>query len=98
MYPKWDCKCYKDDCGMDYWQDMGCEGKYKCKPDCDMSCEPPTKMLGKVEKECVKTFKCVYKLYKVCTYRLCKVCPCCGHEFDYHHHRGVCPHCHGEYR
>lgn len=55
---------------------------------CDMS-----QMKCKVEKECVKTYKCYYKLYKVCQYRMYKICPCCGHEFDYHRHRGMCPKC-----
>ena len=101
MYPKWSEKhCYDDnmyddcDCSsmhymhkkpkMDY--DM-CEPKIK---DYDMCCNMP-KM--KCEKKCVKTFKCTYKLYKICCYRLHKVCPRCNHEFDYHQHRGMCPHC-----
>ena len=73
-------KCdYTDKCDMDDCQemDMCCFPKIKCQPT----------------KECVKTFKCVYRLYRICTYRLCKICPQCGHEFDYHHHRGACPKC-----
>ncbi|MGI6092015.1 MAG: hypothetical protein ACOYD5_03290 [Negativicutes bacterium] len=101
-----DDKMYDSDCSsmhymhkmpkMDY--DMCCKPKmYKdydmCEPkmkDHDMSCNMP-KM--KCEKKCVKTFKCTYKLYKICCYRLQKVCPRCGHEFDYHRHRGMCPRC-----
>lgn len=52
-----------------------------------------SQMKCKIEKECVKTYKCYYKLYKICQYRLYKVCPRCSHEFDYHHHRGMCPKC-----
>ena len=56
-------------------------------------CLDMSKMKCKTERECVKTYKCYYKLYKICQYRMYKVCPCCGHEFDYHHHRGICPKC-----
>lgn len=59
------------------WVDEDCLPKPKCKP----------------VKECVKTYKCYYKLYKMCYYRLYKVCPRCGHEFDYYFHRGTCPKC-----
>ena len=52
-----------------------------------------SQMKCKMEKECVKTYKTYYKMYKVCQYRLYKICPCCGHEFDYHRHRGMCPKC-----
>lgn len=62
--------------------------------DCqmDMHCPPP-KMPCPPTKELVKTFKCCYKLYRMCTYCLCKICPICGHEFDFHQHRGNCPRC-----
>lgn len=56
-------------------------------------CSDISQLKCKVEKECVKTYKSYYKLYKVCQYRIYKVCPCCGHEFDYHRQRGVCPKC-----
>ena len=56
-------------------------------------CSDLAQMKCKVEKECVKTYKSYYKIYKVCQYRLYKICPCCGHEFDYHKHRGTCPKC-----
>ncbi|WP_021168510.1 hypothetical protein SOV_02080 [Sporomusa ovata DSM 2662] len=84
-YPYWKC----DD---DYDK---CNDKYDMNDDChdmDMSCCTP-KMKCQPTKECVKTFKCYYKLYKMCTYRLYKVCPYCGCEFDYHEHRGSCPKC-----
>lgn len=52
-----------------------------------------SKMKCKMEKECVKTYKTYYKVYKVCQYRMYKICPCCGHEYDYHRHHGMCPKC-----
>lgn len=90
---KMDCDCssmhympkmHKMDCDMGY--------EPKMMKDYDMCCDMP-KMPCKMEKKCVKTYKCIYKLYKTCHYRLYKVCPRCGHEFDYHHHRGMCPRC-----
>jgi len=54
-----------------------CASKLKC---------PPT-------KECVQTYKCLYKLYKISQYHLYKVCPCCNQEYDYHYHLGICPFC-----
>lgn len=87
-YPYWKCD---DDYGK-----CGCNDKHEMMDDechdMDMSCCTP-KMKCQPTKECVKTFKCYYKLYKMCTYRLYKVCPYCGHEFDYHEHRGSCPKC-----
>lgn len=59
------------------WTDCGYTPKFKHKP----------------VKECVKTYKTYYKLYKICTYCLYKVCPHCGLEFDYHECRGICPKC-----
>ncbi|MDR3559906.1 MAG: hypothetical protein P4N59_00500 [Negativicutes bacterium] len=93
----WDEKMMYGDQKMMYGDDMyhkhahhcGCETEPEmmeeefCAPK--IKCEPT--------KECVKTFKCFYKLYRVCHYHLYKVCPHCGHEFDYHHHRGICPKC-----
>ncbi|WP_094605390.1 hypothetical protein SPSIL_001970 [Sporomusa silvacetica DSM 10669] len=87
-YPYWKCD---DDYGK-----YGCHDKNEMMDDdchdMDMSCCTP-KMKCQPTKECVKTYKCYYKLYKICTYRLYKVCPSCGHEFDYHEHRGACPKC-----
>ncbi|MPL69010.1 hypothetical protein SDC9_14743 [bioreactor metagenome] len=74
---------------MDYTM---CHQPKMHKMDYDMCCERP-KMPCKCEKKCVKTFKCTYKLYKTCCYRLHKVCPRCNNEFDYHQHRGMCPRC-----
>ncbi len=82
---KHNCNCYPpvkddDDCDNDY-------------PDC---CDlPKIKIPCEEKKECIKTFTCVYKLYKTCRYRLYKVCPRCSYEFDHHQHRGVCPKCSG---
>jgi hypothetical protein len=102
MYPKWGekyCDDYKYDncCDYNYMPKkykMDCDYDYPkmYKQDWDMCCEMP-KIPCKSEKKCVKTFKCTYKLYRVCRYRLYKVCPRCGHEYDYQHHRGLCPHC-----
>jgi len=47
----------------------------------------------KTTRECVKTYKTYYKMYRICTYCLYKVCSRCGAEFDYYAHRGLCPHC-----
>ncbi len=85
-YPHW--KCDDDKCG--------CEDKYdKCDMDECQDMEPcyTPKMKCQTTKECVKTYKCYYKLYRICTYRLFKLCPYCGYEFDYHEHRGGCPKC-----
>lgn len=48
--------------------------------------------LPKCTKECIKTYKSTFKLYKLCRYRLYKVCPWCGHEFDYYFYH-ICPCC-----
>lgn len=87
-YPYWKCDDDYNKCDYDH---------HKCDYDMDdcqdtVSCCTP-KLKCQPTKECVKTFKCYYKLYKICTYRLYKVCPYCGHEFDYHEHRGGCPKC-----
>lgn len=93
MYPKWDSKYCCDD---KMYDDCDCSSMHYMpkmhKMDYDMCCDMP-KMPCKVEKKCVKTFKCTYKLYKTCHYRLYKVCPRCGYEYDYHHHHGMCPRC-----
>jgi hypothetical protein len=104
-YPKYDCHKHKPeyhhmneecDCEMPYIKEK-CETPYmkeKMEDDGYSSmCLDMEKMKCKMEKECVKTYKTYYKLYKVCQYRLYKLCPCCGHEFDYHRHRGMCPRC-----
>lgn len=91
-HPKNECTCKK------YDYDYNCY-KPKCSDDCDYDyfdpCTAPPQMHCEPKKECVKTFTCFYKLYRVCQYRLYKVCSRCKHEFDYHHHRGVCPRCSG---
>lgn len=102
MYPKWDEKCSDydkmyDDCDDSSMHSMPHMHKMDCdepKKDYDMCCEMP-KMPCKPERKCVKTFKCTttFKVYRTCHYRLYKCCPRCGHEFDYHHHRGMCPRC-----
>ncbi|XEQ91449.1 hypothetical protein SCACP_02450 [Sporomusa carbonis] len=86
-YPYWKCD--------DDYSKCGYQEKYEMMDDCcdtDM-CSCPPKIKCQPTKECVKTYKCYYKLYKICTYRLYKVCPYCGCEFDYHQHRGACPKC-----
>ncbi|CUH95458.1 hypothetical protein P22_1529 [Propionispora sp. 2/2-37] len=92
-YPKYDCDDTKDDyCHHHYMKDDCYKehpGKYHCYEP--MYCDIPK--MPKMEKECVKTFKCVYKLYRICQYKVFKVCPTCGHEFDSAYHHGVCPKC-----
>jgi len=98
-YPKYDChKPKPNHCKMDDNDDYDdCEMpcmKEKPEHDCySTMCSDMDKMKCKMEKECVKTYKTYYKLYRVCQYRLYKLCPCCGHEFDHHRHRGMCPKC-----
>lgn len=96
-YQKYNCPPHKhDSCHMDdgcqeqempYMKEKMAEGCYS------EMCEDMSQMKYKTEKECVKTYKCYFKLYKVCQYRMYKICPCCGLEFDYHRHRGMCPKC-----
>lgn len=93
-YPKNECMCKKPDYNYNCYKPM------KWKDDCDydydhMECCMPKPKMECEKKECVKTYKVVYKLYKTCQYRLYKVCCHCGHEYDYHHHRGMCPKCSG---
>jgi hypothetical protein len=65
-----------------------------CSPKEDECCHvPKMKVKCTPTKECVKTYKCCYKLYKFTQYRLYKVCSGCGQEFDHYHHHGVCPKC-----
>ena len=49
--------------------------------------------LLKPTKKCIKTYTSFLKLYEVCSFRLYKVCPWCGCEFDYHYYQGECPCC-----
>ena len=90
QHPKQDYCQTDDDCQDHEMPYM----KEKMTGDCysDM-CSDIAQMKCKMEKECVKTYKCYYKMYKVCQYRIYKICPCCGHEFDFHKHRGMCPKC-----
>jgi len=85
QYCHMDDECYDHE--MPYMKEKMDEGCYS------EMCSDISQMKCKMEKECVKTYKCYYKLYKVCQYRLYKLCPCCGHEFEYHRHRGMCPKC-----
>ncbi|MGL5515039.1 MAG: hypothetical protein ACRDBM_17645 [Sporomusa sp.] len=88
MHPDWKC----DDAS---YPQYGNPDKSDMMDDCEdmeMHCCAP-KIKCQPTKECIKTFKCCYKLYRICTYCLFKICPYCGHEFDYHRHRGSCPKC-----
>ncbi len=78
--------CHMDDDCHDHEMKMP-------EDNCSEMCTDMSQMKCKMEKECIKTYKCYYKLYRVCQYRLYKICPCCGHEFDFHRHRGMCPKC-----
>jgi len=75
--PKWGHGAKEDDGCYDFMDCADGMPKVKCK----------------TSKECVKTYKTYYKMYKICTYRLYKVCCRCGTEFDYYGHRGMCPKC-----
>jgi hypothetical protein len=61
--------------------------------DFAVSADGMPKISCKTTRECVKTYKTYYKMYRICTYRLYKVCSHCGAEFDYYHQRGLCPSC-----
>lgn len=80
--------CDYDMCD-DYMYDYN---NYKYCKDVDWCCDMP-KFSCKTEKKCVKTFKSVYKLYKVCQYRLYKICSCCGSEYDFYRYNCHCPRC-----
>lgn len=94
MYPKWNCHEQPE---HECFSQKGCchEEKELCgKPQChDQVCFDVPKIPCKPQKECVQTFKCCYKLYRICYYRLYKLCPHCGHEYDHHQHQGMCPKC-----
>lgn len=74
-----------------HWQpnDKDDQGCY----DFAVNADGMPKIRCKTTRECVKTYKTYYKMYRICTYRLYKVCSRCGAEFDYYHHRGLCPGC-----
>ncbi|VBB06574.1 Hypothetical protein LUCI_1810 [Lucifera butyrica] len=92
-YPQHLCKCHLyHEPGMN-WGEMSGYPEMKCKKE---MCPPPIQCHipeCKPEKECVKTLKYVFKLYKTCKFHMCMICPVCGHEFDYNRHHGVCPKC-----
>lgn len=77
-----DKMCYHSK--FEEWDDMKgcCPPKKNIKSMC---CSP--------RKKCIKTFDCTFKLYRLSYCRLYKVCQSCGHEYDFYHHRGMCPHC-----
>ena len=88
MYnPKWNYSCGK-------YENDNCEYNHKdtseCLP-CDVDCCMP-KINCKPEKKCIKTFNCTYRLYKICFYKVVRVCPRCNHEYDNEWHP-VCPKC-----
>ena len=81
---------------MRYCQNQYTSGLYPPWGGCgsepsEFDCPPSFKTV----KECVKKYKACYKLYKISTFRLFKVCSRCGAEFDYYLHRGCCPRCYG---
>lgn len=99
-----DCDCdydYKDyyKCDEKYPPKYYDKCEDKCEDKCDdydypaydMDCCMP-KMKCKTEKKCIKTFTCSYKLYKLCMYKVVKVCPRCNHEYD-HGRYPMCPKC-----
>ncbi|HMM20785.1 MAG TPA: hypothetical protein PKA10_08580 [Selenomonadales bacterium] len=81
-----------DECSSMEWGHHD-HGGYPDKCTCghEYDCHP--KLYCKPVKECVKTYKTYYKLYRYCYYRLYKICSRCGHEFDHYEHRGCCPKC-----
>lgn len=44
-------------------------------------------------RQCLRTYTSTFKLYRVCYFRLYKVCPWCGFEFDCYHYHDICPYC-----
>lgn len=98
----WEDDMMADGPRMPYFEDGMFYHKHYQPEECEPMCQEMPEMVEdeccvpKVSpptKECVKTYKCCYKLYKICHYKLFKVCPRCGHEFDHHHHQGMCPKC-----
>lgn len=94
MYPKWNCHEYPQ---HECFSSKGCcpDEQESCgKSHCheQICCDIP-KIPCKPKKECVETFKCSYKLYRISYYRLYKQCGQCGHEYDHQHHQGMCPKC-----
>jgi hypothetical protein len=98
-YSKWEhCKCGEkypkggmctcmEECGGEMAETCYSKEDEHCHvPKMSVKCSPPT-------KECVKTYKCCYKLYKFTQYRLYKVCNGCGNEFDHYQNRGMCTKC-----
>lgn len=98
---EYDYKDYGNKCCDKDYGHKCCDKDYshKCHDKCDdydypaydMDCCMP-KMKCKTEKKCIKTFTCSYKLYKLCMYKVVKVCPRCNHEYDHGRHP-MCPKC-----
>ena len=105
MYnPKWDYSCGKyenDNCEYNHkdFSNNKSSDKDRDKDDiynidspvCDVDCCMP-KINCKPEKKCIKTFACTYRLYRICFYKVVRVCPRCSHEYDNKRHP-VCPKC-----
>ena len=53
----------------------------------------PNWQLAKPNKKYIKTYTSNLKLYEVYYFKLYKVCPWCGCEFDYYFFHGICPCC-----
>lgn len=64
--------------------------KCGCMPRCNSmtSCEP----MPICERRCIGTHTTTHKIYQNCSYDICKVCSCCGCEYDDRQYN-VCPMC-----
>ena len=67
--------------------------QWEGEPNCCHKKKQPKLCNCKPMKKCLKTFDCTFKLYRISFCRLYKVCQSCSHEYDFHHHGGVCPKC-----
>lgn len=68
-----------------YMPQYGCPSSYECMPPC----EP---MPQRSIRRYVGTYNTQYRIYENCSYDICKVCACCGHEYDDEQH-DKCPMC-----
>ena len=55
-----------------------CEPKPMCIPMCEPICEP----MPMCNRRCIGTYTSKYRVYENCHYDVCKVCSCCGHEYN----------------
>jgi hypothetical protein len=60
----------------------------ECMPECMPSCEP----MPRCERRYMGTHTTTHRIYENCSYDICKVCSCCGNEYDDRRY-DACPMC-----